>query len=651
MNNLILILLLITQLRSEDCINCTQKLPEINLQVGEIEKLAQQTIDCPENLFLQDAKEKYEKALKNPAKIISKTINGQKISGREDEINLLVSAMDKNPPDWFAMKAKTCSTPHCMLSALYKSNEVAMRSFAIYKETGYVLSAHQSVKDQYAWSPQETRILHETFNYLPAKFDRLSHLDELTILPEGYSLHGDPNTLAWASPSANLGIIGLKIKGEVTFTHKSLKSRGPHSAIHTIIHEMAHHIDYSSLDRQADGDRLAKKSGYMKLNGWVKDVPKKDKKGKAYMDWRSTAKDSCFVSSYAATEPAEDFAEAVAEFFIDPQHFKRKCPKHYAFIKNNIFDGKEYSPPGPVINTNNLAKKCAKVTQELIVFNQRSTLTAREIENDYFKVDSIPSLKIDEACYKQGVDQAISKLGDQEKINLCLFNGPKELIKSKMNEGKKELEDISAEISYALKRFDWSKAVEACPKPLRFDSNCLQEQVVKTVKKQTDLGEKAILEGLKITPKLKPSIINDFYQSRHIIDCMKTLAKARIRVVNEPERMPEIMASVGSVYCADNMKKIMKADKLLPEKENHDAFMFNAYYFKDADTQKRAKLLEAEFQTARSEIKCGMFGKSNCERNKLFDIYKESPDKFTTLPRDLNKDEFIDLAKIFEDYK
>ena len=48
------------------------------------------------------------------------------------------------------------------------------------------------------------------------------------------------------------------------------------------------------------------------------------------------------VSDYAATNPAEDFAESLSSYRIKPHVLKSLSPKRYNFIKDIIFLGKEY---------------------------------------------------------------------------------------------------------------------------------------------------------------------------------------------------------------------------------------------------------------------------------------------------------------------
>lgn len=49
-----------------------------------------------------------------------------------------------------------------------------------------------------------------------------------------------------------------------------------------------------------------------------------------------------FVSEYAKTNPSEDFAESYRYYIIDPELLKFMSPGKYEFMKNLVFNGREY---------------------------------------------------------------------------------------------------------------------------------------------------------------------------------------------------------------------------------------------------------------------------------------------------------------------
>lgn len=50
-----------------------------------------------------------------------------------------------------------------------------------------------------------------------------------------------------------------------------------------------------------------------------------------------------YVSQYSRTNPAEDFAESVSSYRIKPESLKQFSPKKYAFIKDAVFLGQEFT--------------------------------------------------------------------------------------------------------------------------------------------------------------------------------------------------------------------------------------------------------------------------------------------------------------------
>lgn len=95
---------------------------------------------------------------------------------------------------------------------------------------------------------------------------------------------------------------------------------------YTLFHEFAHNIGAKFRGMDASPD-------WLKLSGWIKKGDYWDHNGKG-----------CFLSGYGKENPWEDYAESVAAYRYNGQDFKKKCPKKYEFIKNNVF-AIEYTDP------------------------------------------------------------------------------------------------------------------------------------------------------------------------------------------------------------------------------------------------------------------------------------------------------------------
>lgn len=115
---------------------------------------------------------------------------------------------------------------------------------------------------------------------------------------------------------------------------------------YTIFHEMAHNISTKLKDMDESPD-------WLKLSGWVK-------KGD---DW-TAAPTACSVSRYGETNPWEDFAETLSAFRYNGAQLKAKCPEKFAFIKNKVFRGIDYTE----------VKNCTTVPIEKIEIAQKSII-------------------------------------------------------------------------------------------------------------------------------------------------------------------------------------------------------------------------------------------------------------------------------------
>lgn len=56
----------------------------------------------------------------------------------------------------------------------------------------------------------------------------------------------------------------------------------------------------------------------------------------------SFGEDNRFVTDYATTSPEEDFAETYSFYINDPEMVQAICPEKYDFMKDHVFNGKEF---------------------------------------------------------------------------------------------------------------------------------------------------------------------------------------------------------------------------------------------------------------------------------------------------------------------
>lgn len=357
---------------AEDCVNCG---PTIEAN-DELEKIINNLSDplkikC-EDVLKKDAADEYlANFSKGPRKTSS--IKGLKLEGTQDEINYLTKMLGEKPSSSWA-SAKSCKTVLCALTNMYGSEESAHRVLNIAKRNGYIVSAAKDFNSENSsigqlFSAQEIQTIDLAYKRLPANFSKLKTLDRLKRMPDGYGKPGSLNAAAYASPGFKSSYYTRE--GEITFISSAFtsdKSWAPMVAVH----ELAHHVDFSKSDKVSFG--VSESAEFMKLSGWKLDKKYVTKDGKKVLEEKwDRPNDKEFVRDYAGTEPAEDFAEAVAYYMYEPIKLKELDPEKYAFVKKNIFNGREYDKD---ININatkeELLNRCFKDVQKINLYGNAS---------------------------------------------------------------------------------------------------------------------------------------------------------------------------------------------------------------------------------------------------------------------------------------
>lgn len=119
-------------------------------------------------------------------------------------------------------------------------------------------------------------------------------------------------------------------------------------ATNIIIHEFAHIIDISYFDSIDFSEKSNFKDGNMDIFLDDLSVNFYSISWKNNTEWKTTTKQEDFLSTYARTDPFEDFADAFLYYVKNGENFRnlikdnKVLEKKYNFIKNNIFGGKEF---------------------------------------------------------------------------------------------------------------------------------------------------------------------------------------------------------------------------------------------------------------------------------------------------------------------
>lgn len=126
---------------------------------------------------------------------------------------------------------------------------------------------------------------------------------------------------------------------------------------YTIYHEIGHVYANSSLGRYDES------TYWMNIGGW--DAQKQDSKRIK----------SRFVSEYATTNSAEDFAESVSAYRLNPQLLKTTSPERYEYLKYLVFDRVEYT-------STNSCKRSPEVLriQDEVLKNTNSLTSQQDLE-------------------------------------------------------------------------------------------------------------------------------------------------------------------------------------------------------------------------------------------------------------------------------
>ncbi len=328
---------------ADDCINCS---PDLNVNAKLADTLTTLTnitaVSCTDVLEAEADAEYKENFSKSPIK--SEVINGKKFLGSAEELSIVKKMLGQKPTaEW--SKVGACESVLCALTNLYNSKEAAQRSLNLAKKAGYIFSLQKDFNlaeigmSGQLFKKEEIQNIDLAFKNLPASFRKLKSLTRLKRMPDGYaSSDGSSRTAAYAIPG-----YGSISEGEITFLEKSFSSDGTWSP-RVAVHELVHHLDFGKVTGKQFG--FSESPEFLKLSGWSKsqEYVNDPKTGNKVLQvkWSHTPEKK-FVREYAASSPAEDFAESAAYYVYEPQKFKKLDPEKYDFIKNKLFGGKEYN--------------------------------------------------------------------------------------------------------------------------------------------------------------------------------------------------------------------------------------------------------------------------------------------------------------------
>lgn len=320
---------------------------------GAIKKLSETILnvaaplkDCPTDKQIDDAVviRDYEKFYGGKPQV-TKKIKGFNLKGSEKELQLANLMLGARPPKQWADAAKSCSTIQCAFEKLLNSKVAAMEIFNFAGNSSYVLSLDQTInqgKVSEVWTPGEIREMAAAASKMPKQLQKLPHLKVVTRMANGYRKADDSFTVgAYAMPELpGHGPAELVIYDRGR--SRGISSGSVYDQIswpqHVLMHETCHHYDFKGIYASNFGNMTTEQKGstFSSLSGWKEKVGKRGES-----TWVSNS-NAQFVSAYASTQPAEDFAETCANYILDPHHLAKVAPSKYAYMKNKVFAGEEF---------------------------------------------------------------------------------------------------------------------------------------------------------------------------------------------------------------------------------------------------------------------------------------------------------------------
>lgn len=311
---------------------------------GEVLRTVAPLKVCPtlDEILSKQVNEEYEKFY-GKAPQVTKEVKGFKLSGSAEELKLANSLLGAKPPKDWVVAATGCSTIICAFKNLFKSEDAAKQFFNIPAKSGYSLNLDQTINSKLAdqhWSAAEIKEMDAAISKLPPALKRLPHVTVIDRLGDNLRRHGHTTGVAaYASPHYP-GMRAELVTYENTYDRKATGNPYEVSSWpqEVIVHELCHHHDFKGIYSSHYGNisSYQKDSAFRKLSDWKDDVTKK---GEA--NWVHGAK-SQFISSYAKTNPAEDYAETCMNYLLHPKALEKAAPDKYAFMKQYVFNNAEF---------------------------------------------------------------------------------------------------------------------------------------------------------------------------------------------------------------------------------------------------------------------------------------------------------------------
>lgn len=266
-----------------------------------------------------------------------------------------------------------CATLPCLVNRVYGEAENALPGWVHYwffLRTGYVLNAAavypgmdstqvKAAPKDFLFTPEELRGFWRAAQSAPRPMANLAGLSRVYRIPRGHRLPSADDSDAcgrfYGGHWWDVGDHGEQIDirsspGYILLDSECLEIIASMNTQEWIghlegdfSHEVGHALEKSSIDGSARKVSLVFDPDWSKLNGWKFDSRLVDGR---YVYQYSRDPQAEFVSDYAKTSPAEDWAESIAFYRYGAETLREKAPKKFEYLKSKVFDGVSYDRSG-----------------------------------------------------------------------------------------------------------------------------------------------------------------------------------------------------------------------------------------------------------------------------------------------------------------
>ncbi len=231
-----------------------------------------------------------------------------------------------------------CRTAPCVFNTIYQRDVddiIGYAAFLFYLKTGYSLSGIRDTPANYDFSQIplssfyfKSEEINNFWHWQMLAPSQLLNIHRLEVyrFPHGHN-HG-----GWVGLAYHRGN-----KMQVLFFDKTFRGKRG-SLFSAITHEFAHIYDFKhNIVRD-----------FRDLSGWYINEYYNEN-DRLVRQWQTRENEhgyDGFVTSYARTNPSEDFAESVDEYFHRPRELQECCPRKFNYIKEHVFEGRSYTARG-----------------------------------------------------------------------------------------------------------------------------------------------------------------------------------------------------------------------------------------------------------------------------------------------------------------